>query len=152
MDITIKRLHRSEYSLDGQLEINRQYVCDTAEYVHNTLPSGTYPLHLVKCHQYNRRCLCVGKPSCDKCPLLDNVEANTLMPRVCPMLKIGNGVRGRYDGSILLGELVGRDAVEGQPYAPVWGTLIHSKAAYDTVLERIRKIFERGKPVFLRIL
>lgn len=79
------------------------------------------------------------------------VESNTVLPIVCPMIKMGNGVRGRTDGSIIVGERLGKLRQEGQPYAPVWGTMMHPKAAYDHIFERVRKSLERHRPVQVRI-
>lgn len=92
--------------------------------------------------------MCVGEPDCAHCPPLNPafVFPNTLMPRFCPMLKMGNGVVGRADGSILLGQRV------GEPDQPAWGSLIHTKAAYDRVFDAVRKNLERGHEVSLRII
>ena len=56
------------------------------------------------------------------------------------MLKIGNGVYNRPDGSIIVGTHL------------VPGCVLHSKEAYDPLYQRIRKSIERGNQVILRIL
>lgn len=148
MEIVIRRMHKTEVAIDGYLSINNERVCDTAECRTKALPAGEYPISLVKCKQYGRRCVCVGQPKCEACPLLNPafVFTNTLMPRVCPMLKMGNGVIGRKDGSIILGERI------GGAEAPVWGSMIHTKAAYERVFDCVRKNLERGHEVRLRIM
>lgn len=150
MEIVIRRIHKTEVATDGYLSINNERVCDTAECTENILPSGEYPVSLVKCKQYGRRCVrvCVGKPQCASCPQLnpEYVKNNTVMPQVCPMLKMGNGVNARADGSIILGERIGGFA------APVWGSMIHTKAAYNRVFDCVRKNLERGREVWLRVM
>lgn len=148
MEIVIRRTHKTEVAVDGHLSINNERVCDTAECREKALPAGTYPISMVKCKQYGKRCLCVGHPDCTTCTQLNPayVNTNTVMPKVCPMLKMGNGVIARPDGSIILGERV------GGAEAPVWGSMIHTKAAYDRVFDCVRKNLERGKEVKLRIM
>lgn len=147
MEIVIRRTHKTEVAVDGYLSINNERVCDTAECRENALPAGTYPISMVKCKQYGRRCVCIGHPDCATCTQLrtEYVNNNTVMPKVCPMLKMGNGVVARPDGSIILGERV------GGAEAPVWGSMIHTKAAYDRVFDCVRKNLERGHEVRLRI-
>ena len=55
------------------------------------------------------------------------------------MLKPGNGVYHRDDGSIIVGEFI----------AP--GCLKNTKEKFDIIYERIRKNLERGNPVTLTI-
>lgn len=147
MEIVIRRTHKTEVAVDGHLSINNERVCDTTECRENALPAGTYPISMVKCKQYGRRCIVVGNPDCATCTQLrtEYVNNNTVMPKVCPMLKMGNGVIVRPDGSIILGERV------GGAEAPVWGSMIHTKAAYDRVFDCVRKNLERGHEVRLRI-
>lgn len=148
MEIVIRRTHKTEVAVDGHLSINNERVCDTAECRENALPAGTYPISMVKCKQYGKRCLCVGHPDCATCTQLrtEYVNNNTVMPKVCPMLKMGNGVIARPDGSIILGERICEE-----PRIPVWGSMIHTKAAYDRVFDCVRKTLERGHEVRLRI-
>ena len=56
------------------------------------------------------------------------------------MLKPGNGVRGRTDGSIILGTRI------------VPGCLIHPVQAFNPLAERIRKAVSRGKVITLKIV
>ena len=76
---------------------------------------------------------------CSSCPRKPFVGINTKLPRVCPMLKPGNGVYHREDGSIIVGEYL------------VPGCLKHPKTAFDNLYDRIRKNLERGNPVTLTI-
>lgn len=147
MEILIQRFRRREDSLDGWLKINGELICDTAECPQNALPTGTYRIEMTRCKQHEKKVLRLvsyhapagTEAKCEKCPLQGIVGANTTMPCVCPMITIGNGVRGRSDGSIIVGERV------------VFGTLIHSTAAFDKLYERIKKSVQRKNEVVVRI-
>jgi len=64
------------------------------------------------------------------------VNLHTL-PCWCPMLKPGNGVHNRLDGSILVGEY------------QCLNSIIHPKKVFDTLYQRIRKSISRGNQVIL---
>lgn len=81
-----------------------------------------------------------GSTRCDRCPQMDWVFYDTTLPCYCPMLKIGNGVYNRPDGSIIVGTHL------------VPGCVLRSKDAYAPLYQRIRKSIERGNQVILRIL
>ena len=84
--------------------------------------------------------LCLeGSTRCDRCPKLEFVCNTTTMPIYCPMLKPGNGVHNRLDGSIILGTRI------------IPGCLKHPKQAFDAVYGRIRKSIERGNQVTVTI-
>jgi hypothetical protein len=80
---------------------------------------------------------------CDRCPRSLNPNPSSLnfvLPCYCPMLKPGNGVHNRLDGSILVGKF------------NTWGAIIHPKDAFDPLYERIRKSLSRGNQVTLTVL
>lgn len=81
-----------------------------------------------------------GSTKCEACEQLKWVFYDTTLPCYCPMLKIGNGVYNRPDGSIIVGTHI------------VPGCVLRSKDAYDPLYQRIRKSIERGNQVILRIL
>jgi len=145
MTIRIERCHRNKDSLDGEIKINGAKVCDTAEWPLTSVANGTYQIELVKCKQHQRKVLRIKpidsdtKPRCDGCPKKEVVGNNTRMPCMCPMITIGNGVYNRSDGSIIVGERV------------VWGTMIHSRKAYNKLYERIKKAIQRGNEVIVEI-
>lgn len=56
-----------------------------------------------------------------------------------PKLSYGNGVYNLHNGSILVGRYL------------VPGIVTHSRPAFDSLYERIRKNLERGNPVTLTI-
>ena len=77
------------------------------------------------------------KPRCSQCEQLEHVSNNSTMPCVCPMLKPGNGVHHRKDGSIILGTRI------------IPGCLKHPLHAFIPLAERIRKAIARGHKVLL---
>ena len=130
MHILITRYRYKPATIDGQLSIDGIRICDCAENAHTALPSGTYSITIVHCRQYAR-----------KMPLITPIsnQSSVINNRVCPMLKPGNGVYNRKDGSILVGEYL------------VPGCLKHSRFNFDNLYDRIRKNLQRGKEVTLTI-
>lgn len=141
MIIMLKRTFtRGEYT-HGHLSIDGLRICDTLENSKGLVPVGDYPIHLIKCKQYARKMLCLNpKAPCDLCPKLSFVCNNSVLPCYCPMLKPGNGVHNRLDGSILVGRY------------NCLGSIIHPMDAFDSLYERIRKSISRGNVVTLTIL
>ena len=130
MHILITRYRYKPATIDGQLSIDGIRICDCAENAHTALPPGTYSITIVHCRQYAR-----------KMPLITPIsnQSSVINNRICPMLKPGNGVYHRKDGSILVGEYL------------VPGCLKHSRFTFDNLYDRIRKNLERGKEVTLTI-
>ena len=130
MHILITRHRYKPATIDGQLSIDGIRICDCAENAHTALPPGTYSITIVHCRQYAR-----------KMPLITPIsnQSSVINNRVCPMLKPGNGVYNRKDGSILVGEYL------------VPGCLKHSRFTFDNLYDRIRKNLQRGKEVTLTI-
>ena len=152
-------------SISSSLYVQGQYLCDTAENRLTALPTGKYRIIRHYCHQYNRfmpmiltaisdepRAMSQEKLTahcslltarCKGCPPQktenEEVSLNTIMPCYCPMLKPGNGVHHREDGSIILGTQI------------IPGCLMHPLQAFDPLAERIRKATSRGKEVTLFI-
>ena len=149
MKIVIKRIHIKGEVTEGHLYIDELFVCDTIENSTSCLVPGKYPVSLIKCKQHSRKMICISptsplnvkrfKTPCDDCPLLDFVGNNTAMPLHCPQLKPGNGVFGRNDGSIIIGE------------RRCFGCIIHPLAAFDSLFNRIRMSLKRGHSVTLEI-
>ena len=138
MHILITRHRYKPATIDGQLSIDGIRICDCAENAHTALPPGIYSITIVHCRQYAR-----------KMPVVAKLTAHCSQPTahcsqltahcVCPMLKPGNGVYHREDGSIIVGEYL------------VPGCLKLSKTAFDNLYDRIRKNLQRGKEVTLTI-
>ena len=144
MYINLTRRERNNDSIDGSISINGAYVCDSAECASKAILPGDYHIVLCKCKQYGRKMPLIATEKsrfddCDKCRKLSTVSNNTVLPRVCPMLKPGNGVYGRTDGSII----VGKNCVPG--------CLIQPEAAFARLYDRIRKSVARHEVVSLTI-
>lgn len=154
MNIIITRYRKKSQTIDGKLKITTSTehglteslpLCDTAENALTALPAGKYQICIIKCKQHARKMPVVlihkdVKPSCEHCNDLEFVCNNTSLPCYCAMLKPGNGVYNRKDGSILVGTYL----------AP--GCLKHPKRAFDAIYDRIRKSAERGHEITLQII
>ena len=164
MYITIQRtLIRGEFC-EGQLSIDGIKICHTLENSNSLVPAGEYHITLAKCKQYSRKMPVLNPEApCSLCkkslrsalplgqsknsplgptgrlPKQEPSSLNSVLPCYCPMLKPGNGVCGRLDGSILVGQ---RNCL---------GCLVHPKDAFDSLYERIRKSISRGHEVILVI-
>ena len=121
MNIIIKRTQSIKHFVEGHLYIDEKLICDTLENSRSCLSSGIYAIRIMKCK------------------LKVQVFNNTVMPQFCPQIKVGNGVYGRHDGSIIVGTLA----------AP--GCIVSPRSALDLIFERIRKDIERRKCVSLEI-
>lgn len=140
MNITIQRIRTKGEFTEGYLSIEGVRICSTLENSNAQVPAGDYVISLLKCKQYSRKMICLNPhPPCSKCPKLKFVCNNTTLPCYCPMLKPGNGVHGRLDGSILVGEY------------QCLNSIIHPKKVFDTLYQRIRKSISRGNIVTLTI-
>ena len=154
----------SKPSISGSLYISGTYICDTEENPCTALPAGEYRIVRHLCKQYGRKMPVIltamsneqrdmslenhpdGKLTahssqliarCGQCEQLELVSNNTSMPQQCPMLKPGNGVHHRKDGSIILGTRI------------IPGALKHPLHAFIPLAERIRKAIARGHKVHL---
>lgn len=147
MKIELKRTFIAGGAIDGTLRIDSRYFCDTVEHDPTALPVGHYRIVRHFCKQYKRYMpLIVSDPyrqslssRCEHCTPLETISYNTLLPGYCPMLKPGNGVNGRTDGSIILGTQI------------VPGCLGHPSQAFELLAERIRKAGKKTTDVSLII-
>ena len=141
MLISLQRTYKISELIEGHLVIDDRHVCDTLENSLACLKAGrSYPISLVKCHQFGRKMICVGKKqACDQCPKQAEVSQNSRLPRCCAMLKPGNGVYAHRERHILIGS---RGAE---------GLLLHPRRAFELLYGRIRKCLESGKSVTLEI-
>ena len=121
MNIIIKRTQSIKHFVEGHLYIDENLICDTLENSRSCLSSGIYAIRITKCK------------------LKALVFNNTVIPQFCGQIKVGNGVYGRHDGSIIVGALA----------AP--GCIVSPRSAFDLFYERFRKNIERGKCVSLEI-
>lgn len=140
MNIVIKRLFTKGEYTHGSLSIDGNKICSTLENANALVPSGDYVISLIKCKQYSRKMPCLNATApCSKCPKQKYICSNSTLPCYCPMLKPGNGVHNRLDGSILVGKY------------NCLNSLIHPKTFFDPLYERIRKSISRGNQVLLSV-
>ena len=140
MKIVLSRIRTKGEFTEGQLSIDGVRICSTLENSNAQVPSGEYVITLLKCKQYARKMPCLNpSPPCDLCPKLKFVCMNSTLPCYCPMIKPGNGVHDRLDGSIVVGQY------------NCLNSLIHPRTTFDPLYERIRKSISRGNQVTLII-
>lgn len=131
---------RGEY-VHGLLTIDGNRICQTLENSLSMVPAGEYVISLLKCKQYSRKMPCLnGNAPCSQCPKQKFICSNSVLPCYCPMLKPGNGVHNRHDGSIIVGQY------------NCLGSIIKPRDIFDALYERIRKSISRGNQVKLTIL
>ena len=85
MNIELRRIRYRPETIDGQIWIEGEKVCDCAENAKHALPAGTYGVRLKKSKKYGRK-----MPS--------------LIADRSSLIAIGNGVYALHDGSIIVGE------------------------------------------------
>lgn len=76
---------------------------------------------------------------CSSCPKMEYVCHNSTLPLYCPMIKIGNGVHNRNDGSIIIGERI------------IWGCMKHPVRHFNRLIDRLDKAQSRGETITLTI-
>ena len=143
MNIIIQRTQTKGEYTEGHLTIDGVRICSTLENSNSQVPAGEYPITLIKCKQYARKMPCLNpKAPCTLCKKSLNSQPSSLnftLPCYCPMLKPGNAVHDRLDGSILVGKY------------NCLNSLIHPKTTFDPLYERIRKAISRGTVVTLTV-
>ena len=161
MNITLQRISVKGEITEGHLRIDGFTICDTLENTYSCLAPGDYRVHLIKCRQYARKMpILIPNPSslipnssslipnssslipnsCSSCPRKHYVNHNTVMPCFCPMIKPGNGIHSRHDGSILIG------------HRQCQGLLIHPRKVFASLYARLRMTIQRGNEVTLKII
>ena len=144
MTIFLTRTQTQGEYTHGHLTIDGIRICDTLENANACVPAGKYPIRLIKCKQHARKMLCLNpNPPCTQCKKSLNSNPSSLnftLPCYCPMIKPGNGVHDRLDGSIIVGQY------------NCLGSIIHPKTTFDSLYERIRKSVSRGHEVTLTVL
>ena len=141
MNILLNRIRTKGEFTEGYLSIDGVQICSTLENSNAQAPAGDYPITLIKCKQHARKMPCLNpNPPCTQCMKSHNSNPSSLnhtLPCWCPMIKPGNGVHNRLDGSIIVGVY------------NCLGSIIHPKSVFDSLYERIRKSISRGNKVIL---
>ena len=141
MNILLNRIRTKGEFTEGYLSIDGVQICSTLENSNAQAPAGDYVISLLKCKQHARKMPCLNpNPPCTQCKKSLNSNPSSLnhtLPCWCPMIKPGNGVHNRLDGSIIVGVY------------NCLGSIIHPKSVFDSLYERIRKSISRGNKVIL---
>ncbi|MEE1386812.1 MAG: DUF5675 family protein [Prevotella sp.] len=144
INITIRRVQSANESADSKMYISGRFVCDCSENIATALPVGSYHVVVDRCKQYGRKMLLVladedRKPCCASCKRVGEPSVNSRMPCVCPMIKPGNGVHLRSDGSIIVGERL------------VPGVLKQPVTTFNRLFARLKTAVERGARIVLNV-
>ena len=123
MEITIVRHTSTRWGIDGHLSINRQLVCDTVEHPRFHLPAGVYTISSLSAESMS--------------PLsgADHSEGDLPSP-----FRHGDGAWASRHGEIIVGKTT------------IPGLVTQSQATYDRLYERLKKVFQRGTTVRLKIV
>ena len=156
MNITLQRISVKGEITEGHLRIDGFTICDTLENTFSCLAPSDYRVHIIKCSQYGRKMpilapvinnqsSAINNQSsvisiCSSCPRKHYVNHNTVMPCFCPMIKPGNGIHSRHDGSIIIG------------HRQCQGLLIHPRKVFASLYARLRMTIQRGNEVTLKII
>lgn len=170
MNIELRRIRHRPETIDGQIWIDGQRICDCAENAAHCLPEGSFQVDIVKCHQHLRKMpvVCLEGTTAKRSVTGGNalglqtqaentcLEGSTLPPcNQCPKLPyVGNNTNMPCDcvqiapGNGVYNRTDG-SIIVGNYIAP--GCLSHPLEAFHSLYERIRKNIERGNPVQLII-
>lgn len=143
MRIVLTRTKVSAKATDGVITIDGIRVADCAEHTPSMLPRGTYGVRIDRCTQYRRKMpvICIEhQASCIHCKKRQILSTHAVLPVYCPMIKIGNGVFNRTDGSIIIGDRY------------LNGIVLHSAPYYDRLIDRLDKAQNRGEQITLTIV
>lgn len=152
MLIEIQRTRVTSKVKESSLRINGMKVCDCAEHAPTALAEGLYPLLIHHCKAYQRLMPLIITDDtrvsgwsiklmkrCARCPIGEPLRPNVTLPCYCPMLKIGNGVHRRTDGSVIIGERV------------VTGCLKHPERHFNRLIDRLKKAQKRGTQLLVSV-
>ena len=143
MRILLTRTNVSQNATDGVITIDGIRVADCAEHTPTMLPQGTYGVRIDRCTQYRRKMpvICIEhQASCFLCKKHKILSTHAVLPVYCPMIKIGNGVFNRTDGSIIIGDRY------------LNGIVLRSAPYYDRLIDRLDKAQNRGEQITLTIV
>lgn len=124
MEIQIVRLEHKPWGVDGHLYINRKRVCDTVEHPTRHLPSGEY----------------VVEPAVKAGIVESKSESEQAEWRIPYPFRHGDGALGSKHSEIIVGKQL------------MPGVVTQSQQTYDRLYERLKKAFQRGNTVRLKVV
>ena len=122
MEIVIVRQEPKPWGIDGRLSIGRQYLCDTVEHPRHHLPEGDYIISSLGA---------IGS----SLSAAAHSKGNLPSP-----FRHGDGALASLHGEIIVGKQL------------LPGVVTASQATYDRLYERLKKTFQRGNTIGLRII
>ncbi|MBR2168382.1 MAG: hypothetical protein IJ920_08775 [Paludibacteraceae bacterium] len=122
MEIVIVRQEPKPWGIDGRLSIGRQYLCDTVEHPRHHLPEGDYIISSLGA---------IGS----SLSVAAHSKGNLPSP-----FRHGDGALASLHGEIIVGKQL------------LPGVVTQSQATYNHLYERLKKAFQRGNTIRLRIV
>ena len=122
MEITLVRQEHKPWGIDGHLYINRKRICDTVEHPTRHLPEGDYIISSLGA---------IGS----SLSAAAHSKGNLPSP-----FRHGDGALASLHGEIIVGKQL------------LSGVVTQSQATYDHLYERLKKAFQRGNTIQLRIV
>ena len=123
MEIVIVRQEPKPWGIDGRLSIGRQYLCDTVEHPRHHLPEGDYII------------TSLSAGSASPFSAAAHSEGRLSFP-----FRHGDGALASLHGEIIVGKQL------------LPGVVTASQATYNNLYERLKKAFQRGNTIRLRII
>lgn len=122
MDIQLVRTNYTQWGVEGHLYINRKRICDTVEHPTRNLPGGDYIISALGA---------IGSPF----SAAAHSKGNLPSP-----FRHGDGALASLHGEIIVGKQL------------LPGVVTASQATYNLLYERLKKAFQRGNTIRLRII
>ena len=122
MDIQLVRTNYTQWGVEGHLYINRKRICDTVEHPTRHLPGGDYIISSLGA---------IGSSFSTAA----HSEGNLPSP-----FRHGDGALASLHGEIIVGKQL------------LPGVVTASQATYNLLYERLKKAFQRGSHIHLRIV
>ena len=123
MDIQIVRTNYTQWGVEGHLYINRKRICDTVEHPRHHLPEGDY--------------------------IITSLSAGSVSPFSAAAHSKGNLPSPFRHGDGALASIHG-EIIVGKQLLP--GVVTASQVTYDRLYERLKKAFQRGNTIRLKII
>ena len=122
MDIQLVRTNYTQWGVEGHLYINRKRICDTVEHPTRHLPGGDYIISSLGA---------IGS----SLSAAAHSKGNLPSP-----FRHGDGALASLHGEIIVGKQL------------LPGVVTASQVTYDRLYERLKKAFQRGNTIRLKII
>ena len=140
MEIVIVRQEPKPWGIDGRLSIGRQYLCDTVEHPRHHLPEGDYIITSLSAGSASPLSAAAHSEGNLPSPFRPASGGKNSCGLSRGLLRHGDGALASLHGEIIVGKQL------------LPGVVTASQATYDHLYERLKKAFQRGNTIHLRIV